>query len=150
MVEESVHNMNFGRECYRTLGEWLHKETCDWNMIYKPITLPSNLVTTKLLGLLVSKFKRGGVNWSYKIFANCFTVYKRKKEQVVFRMNRLIMHNPLTQAKHIQIRIEIKQWNMAKADWFTFNSFEEHKICQKNNQEYSTQGFKDNESLSRI
>jgi len=30
---------------------------------------------------------------------------------------------------------------MAKANWFTFNSFEEHKICQKSNQEYSTQGF---------
>jgi len=39
---------------------------------------------------------------------------------------------------------------MAKTDWFTFNSFEEHKICQKSNQEYSTQGFKDNESLSKI
>jgi len=47
MVEESVHSMNFGRESCRTLGEWLHKETCDWDMIYKPITLPSNLVTTK-------------------------------------------------------------------------------------------------------
>ncbi|CAJ1967645.1 unnamed protein product [Sphenostylis stenocarpa] len=46
MVEESVHSMNFGREGCRTLGEWLHKETCDWNVIHKP-TLPSNLMTTK-------------------------------------------------------------------------------------------------------
>ncbi|XP_027937971.1 protein IQ-DOMAIN 14 [Vigna unguiculata] len=47
MVEESMQNMKFGRESCRTLGEWLHKETCDLNMMYKPITLPSNLMTAK-------------------------------------------------------------------------------------------------------
>ncbi|KAK7392953.1 hypothetical protein VNO78_21403 [Psophocarpus tetragonolobus] len=48
MVEESsvVHSKDFGRESCRTLGEWLHKETCDWNVLYKP-TLPSNLLTIK-------------------------------------------------------------------------------------------------------
>ncbi|RDY03549.1 Protein IQ-DOMAIN 14, partial [Mucuna pruriens] len=46
MVEESVHNMNFRRESCRTLGEWLQKETCDWDVLYKP-TLPSNFMTIK-------------------------------------------------------------------------------------------------------
>ncbi|KAK7345012.1 hypothetical protein VNO77_15359 [Canavalia gladiata] len=44
LVEECVHNKDFGRESCRTLGEWLHKETCDWDALYKP-TLPSNLTT---------------------------------------------------------------------------------------------------------
>ncbi|TKY53398.1 IQ-DOMAIN 14 [Spatholobus suberectus] len=46
MVEESVHNMDFGRESCRTLGELLHKETCDWDVLYKA-TLPSNSMTIK-------------------------------------------------------------------------------------------------------
>lgn len=47
MVEESVHNMDFGKESCRTLGEWLHKETCDWDVLYKP-TLPSTFIKKEL------------------------------------------------------------------------------------------------------
>lgn len=46
MLEESVHNKDFGRESCHTLGDWLHQETRDWDLVYKP-TLTSNLITTK-------------------------------------------------------------------------------------------------------
>jgi hypothetical protein len=36
MVEESLHNKEFGEDNCRTLGEWLHKETCNWDVLYKP------------------------------------------------------------------------------------------------------------------
>ena len=51
----------------------------------------------QLLGLLVSKFKRGGVNWAYKIFARThnFSVFQRQKEQIVFTWNRLILQSSL-------------------------------------------------------
>ena len=77
-----------------------------------------------LLGLLVSKFKRGGVNWSYKIFAKHKLVYSisEEKEQIDFKRNRLILQNTLTQSELIQIRIEIKQWKITEVDWLIFNS----------------------------
>lgn len=31
MMEEYVHNKELGGDSCRTLGEWLHKETCDWD-----------------------------------------------------------------------------------------------------------------------
>ncbi|XP_061364499.1 protein IQ-DOMAIN 12-like [Gastrolobium bilobum] len=45
IMEESMHNKEFGRESCRTLGEWLHKETHDWDMLYKPS--PLNMITIK-------------------------------------------------------------------------------------------------------
>lgn len=46
MVEEPVHNNECGRERCRTLGQWLNKETSDWDVLYKP-ALSSNLITAK-------------------------------------------------------------------------------------------------------
>ncbi|KAL2326059.1 hypothetical protein Fmac_025117 [Flemingia macrophylla] len=45
MVE--LHNMDFGRESCRTVGEWLHIETCDWDVPYKP-TITSNFLKKEL------------------------------------------------------------------------------------------------------
>lgn len=43
MVEESLHSKGFRRDSSRTLGEWLHKETSDWDVLYKQ-PLPSNII----------------------------------------------------------------------------------------------------------
>jgi len=45
-----------------------------------------------LLGLLVSKFKRGGVNRSYKFFANTnwFTVILKKKNNLILKRTYLL------------------------------------------------------------
>jgi len=55
------------------------------------------VLITLLLGLLVSKFKRGWVNWAYKIFARThnFSVFQRQKEQIIFTWNRLILQSSL-------------------------------------------------------
>ena len=69
----------------------------------------------KLLGLLVSKFKRGGVNWAYKIFARThnFSVFLRQKEQIVFTWNRLILQSSLDT---IWILFNVKLWSTENYD----------------------------------
>ena len=49
MMEESVFNKEFGRENSHTLGQWLHKETCEGDVFHKS-ALPSNLITKELHG----------------------------------------------------------------------------------------------------
>ena len=64
----------------------------------------------RLLGLLVSKFKRGGVNWACKIFARThnFSVSQRQKEQIVFTWNRLILQSSIGT---IWILFTVKLWS---------------------------------------
>ncbi|XP_020202359.1 uncharacterized protein LOC109788108 [Cajanus cajan] len=68
IMEECVHNMDFERESCRTLGEWLHKETCDWDVLYKP-TLPSNF--------LKKEFQEEGLSPKISIPRKSFSVVKR-------------------------------------------------------------------------
>ncbi|XP_027364331.1 protein IQ-DOMAIN 14 [Abrus precatorius] len=70
MVEESLHNKDFGRESCRTLGEWLHKETYNWDVLYKQ-TLPSNLITMK------RELQEDGLSSQISIPRKSFSLVKR-------------------------------------------------------------------------
>ena len=78
----------------------------------------------EVLGLLVSKFKRGGVNWCYKNFRKHKLVYNisEEKEHIDFKRNRLIFQYTLTKPELVKIRIKIKQRNLIEPDYLIFSS----------------------------
>ncbi|XP_057422554.1 protein IQ-DOMAIN 12 isoform X2 [Lotus japonicus] len=45
-MEDSTSHKEFGKDSFRPLGEWIHKETCDWDMLYKS-AFPSNITIIK-------------------------------------------------------------------------------------------------------
>lgn len=45
-MEDSTSHKEFGKDSFRPLGEWIHKETCDWDMLYKS-AFPSNIKIIK-------------------------------------------------------------------------------------------------------
>jgi len=64
----------------------------------------------KMLGLLVSKFKRGGVNWAYKIFARTHNFqYIRGKRTNCFYMKQIYSSGSLAQFEFVQIKIVINR-----------------------------------------
>ncbi|KAK7278956.1 hypothetical protein RJT34_23997 [Clitoria ternatea] len=71
MMEEAAQNKDIGRESCRTLGEWLHKETCDWD-VYCKSTLPSNLITMRK-----TEFNEEGLSSQISVPRKSFSFVRR-------------------------------------------------------------------------
>jgi len=56
-----------------------------------------------------------------------------EKEQIDFRMNRLILQNTLTQTRLIEIMIEINRERLIEQDWLIFKQLEDHNLYQEIN-----------------
>ena len=54
-----------------------------------------------------------------------------EKEQIVFKINRLILQNSLTQFELVQIKIAIKQRDITEPDWLAFTSLKNTDYAKK-------------------